>query len=114
MSLFLAKAQRFIVRPAPGWIDLTLSETQQILSNPVQSYKYTAKVANEEGVVVVSDCDYRQALELVTRLTTAHDIDWVLDSGRVVSKGDWTKFFEKSGLADVFSPEMMMQVKLSD
>lgn len=113
MTKFLAKPQRFMIRPAPGWVDLTLLEAQAILASPLQPYKFTPRLEDEGGVVIVSDCDYRQALELVTRLTTAHDIEWVLHSGRLGSRSEWPMFLQKSGVTDVFAAETLRALKVS-
>lgn len=103
MSSYLAKPQRFLIRPAPGWIDETLIEANDILTNPLQSYKFKPVTEVDGGVVVVSECDYRQSLELIARLSTAHDVEWIIHSGRVNSRADWSAFFEKSGVGGLFS-----------
>jgi 23S rRNA G2445 N2-methylase RlmL len=106
MIQHLAKPQRFLVRPAPGWSAVTLTEVQNILQSPVQRYKFSPLVVPEDGQVVVSECDYRQGLEILSRVTTAHDVDWVLHSGRISRRGDWPVFFERSGVAKLWqSPE---------
>ena len=102
MAQFLAKPQRFIVRPAPGWLKLTITEVREILEHPLQSYKFKPTITSEEGVIVVSDCDFRQGMELTARVTTAQDMDWVLASSRVTGRSDWMMFIEKSNLAQVF------------
>ena len=102
MSSYLAKPQRFLVRPAPGWVELTLQDVKTVLFAPTQKYKFQPVAAIEDGMVVVSECDYRQALELVARLTTAHDVEWVIHSGRVSSRGDWKGFFEAAGVGALF------------
>jgi 23S rRNA G2445 N2-methylase RlmL len=102
MAQFLAKPQRFIVRPAPGWLELTITNVRAILEQPLQSYKFQPQVTHEDGLIVLSDCDFRQAMELTTRVTTAQDIDWVLASSRVTGRSEWTAFIDKSGIAEVF------------
>jgi 23S rRNA G2445 N2-methylase RlmL len=103
MSQYLAKPQRFLVRPAPGWTDVTLGEVTAILQGPTQKYKFQPSAQIEEGIVVVQECDYRQALELVARLTTAHDVEWVIHSGRVTSRADWPGFFTKAGVGALWA-----------
>lgn len=113
MSSYLAKPQRFLVRPAPGWVDLTLQDVSAVLDAPTQKYKFKPAAVIEDGIVVVSDCDYRQALELVARLTTAHDVEWVIHSGRVSSRGDWKGFFEASGVGELFKGGVAADTKVS-
>ena len=103
MAKFLAKPQRFIIRPAPGWIKLTITEVLHSLEFPLQSYKFKPIAMVEDGQIVVSECDFRQGMELTARVTTAHDIDWVLASGRVSGRGEWVDWIEKSGLLEVFA-----------
>ncbi len=103
MTQYLAKPQRFLVRPAPGWADITLDEVLTVLKTPTQKYKFQPEAQVEDGVIVVQECDYRQALELVARLTTAHDVEWVIHSGRVSSRADWPGFFQKSGVGELWS-----------
>ena len=113
MSTYLAKPQRFLVRPAPGWKELTLSEVLEILASPLQKFKFEPKAVLEDGLVVISDCDYRQALELIARVTTAHDVDWVIQSGRISSRGDWKPFLEKSGVSKLWNDPLDFTFHLS-
>lgn len=82
---FLARAQRFTVRPAPGWSDVTLEEVQTVLQSPFAQYKFQPAFLNNQtqldgdGNIVVLNCDWRQGMELSSRLTTAHDVQWVVE-----------------------------------
>jgi 23S rRNA G2445 N2-methylase RlmL len=97
---FLAKPQRFIVEPAPGWADVTLDEVREILTAPVQAYKFKPEANLEGSDIVVSGCDFRQAMELVMRVTTAHDVLWVAGSKRVSARSDWSLLVESSGILE--------------
>jgi 23S rRNA G2445 N2-methylase RlmL len=113
LSVFLAKPQRFLVRPAPGWLDVAGKEVREIIRSPVQKYKFAPIVTDEDGLIVVSDCDYRQALEIVCRVTTVHDVEWVIHSGRITARSEWASFFEKSGVGQLWSDVAQQQVKLA-
>jgi 23S rRNA G2445 N2-methylase RlmL len=106
----LAKPQRFIVEPAPGWSDVTQEEVQQIISSPVQKYKFVPDIALENGVIGVSNCDFRQGLELVMRLATAHDVMWVASSKRLTSKGDWESLIDSSKILEVLPKDEAIQI----
>ena len=74
----LATPHVFYVRPAPGWMDFCESEIRAILADPLHRYKFTPLVTAITGVIKVHRCDWRQGLELLLRLTTAHDVEWLL------------------------------------
>jgi 23S rRNA G2445 N2-methylase RlmL len=113
MASPLAKPQRFLIRPAPGWVELTLSELQEILKSPTQSYKFSPSAQIENGIVVLEECDYRQAMEIVARITTAHDVEWVIHSGRVSARSGWIEFFAKSSLGELWDAELKQHIQLS-
>src|SRR4051812_39173076 len=73
-----ARPHVFYVRPAPGWLELLHEEITAVAGSPLQKYKYEPKITLLKGTVKVSRCDWRQGLELLCRLTTAHDIEWLL------------------------------------
>lgn len=73
-----AKPQSFYIRPAPGWLDLLFEEVCLVLKEPLQKYKFEPKVSILKSTVKVHRCDWRQGLELPLRLTTAHDVEWLL------------------------------------
>ncbi|NDC25345.1 MAG: hypothetical protein EBZ49_14625, partial [Proteobacteria bacterium] len=68
----------FYVRPAPGWLYLVHEEVQGILAKPLQKYKFEPKITLLKSTVKISRCDFRQGLELMMRLTCAHDIEWLV------------------------------------
>ena len=82
---FLARAQRFVVRPPPGWADVTLDEVRAVLHTPYSKYKFepvflnNASMLNADGNIEILNCDFRQGMELTTRLMTAHDVQWVVE-----------------------------------
>lgn len=73
-----ARPQVFYVRPAPGWLDLVHEEVLTLVSSPLQKYKFEPKVTRLQSTVKIHRCDWRQGLELLTRLTTAHDVEWLI------------------------------------
>ena len=73
-----ARPHVFYVRPAPGWLELVHEEVQAVLQSPLQKYKYEPKVTLLQSTVKIHRCDWRQGLEVLTRLTTAHDVEWLI------------------------------------
>ncbi len=113
MTRFLAKPQRFIVRPAPGWLDVCKKDVARILESPLQAYKFKPQLEVRQGILSVSECDYRQAMELVLRLSTAHDVEWLLHSGRVTSRDGWSDFLDKANLVDLWKNSTRVKVNLA-
>ena len=117
MSLFLAKPQRFLVRPASGWLDVTKKEVEVILKNPLQKYKFLPEIRSAGGVFTISNCDFRQAMELTLRVSTCYDIEWVLHSGRISTRAGWSDFFYKAKLDRLWShlntPQIQAAVSVS-
>ena len=112
MIAFLAKPQRFIVRPAPGWLDVCHKDVARILESPLQAYKFKPELDVRQGIIAVSECDYRQAMELVLRLATGHDVEWLLHSGRVSSRDGWAEFLDKSKILDLWKNSPRVDVNL--
>ncbi len=73
-----ARPHVFYVRPAPGWLELVLDEVTSIIQSPLQKYKFEPKITLLKSTVKVHRCDWRQGLELLMRLTTAHDVEWLV------------------------------------
>jgi 23S rRNA G2445 N2-methylase RlmL len=112
MIAFLAKPQRFIVRPAPGWLDVCHKDVARILESPLQAYKFKPELDVRQGIIAVSECDYRQAMELVLRLSTGHDVEWLLHSGRVSSRDGWADFLDKSNIVELWKNAAGVKVNL--
>jgi len=112
MISFLAKPQKFVVKPAPGWLDLAQQEVCTILETPLQKYKFSPEVIISGSSILISNCDYRQALELVLRGTLIHDVELILQSGRVTTRAGWHEFFEKSKILDVWPAEKGLNLHL--
>jgi 23S rRNA G2445 N2-methylase RlmL len=102
MVSFLAKPQTCIVTPAPGWSDLVRLEIQEILDNPLQKYKFAPEVQVKDSSILVTNCDYRQVMEVVRRATLIHDVELVLHSSRVITRMGWRDFFLKSKIGEVW------------
>lgn len=68
----------FYIRPAPGWLEILQKEVEAIVSSPLQKYKFEPKVTLLHGTVKLQRCDFRQGLEVLLRMTTAHDVEWML------------------------------------
>ncbi len=73
-----ARPHVFYVRPAPGWLELVHEEVMAVVQTPLQKYKYEPKVTQLQGTIKVHRCDWRQGLEILQRLTTAHDVEWLI------------------------------------
>lgn len=117
MSFFLAKPQRFLVRPASGWLDVARKEVEGILTHPLQKYKFSPELYAADGVFSISNCDFRQAMELVLRVSTCFDVEWVLQSGRVNTRAGWSDFFQKAKLHELWghlsAPKVQVAVSVS-
>ena len=74
----LATPHVFYVRPAPGWLDVCEQEIKDVLAHPLHRYKFEPLVTTLKGVIKIHRCDFRQGLEVLLRLTTAHDVEWLL------------------------------------
>lgn len=73
-----ARPHVFYIRPAPGWLEVLLEEVTGIVETPMQKYKFEPKITLLKGTVKVHRCDWRQGLEILLRLTTAHDVEWMI------------------------------------
>lgn len=73
-----ARPHAFYIRPAPGWLHLLFDEVTALVNTPLQKYKYEPKVTLLKGTVKLHRCDWRQGLEIMLRLTTAHDVEWLV------------------------------------
>lgn len=73
-----ARPHTFYIRPAPGWLYECYREVLQIVESPFQKYKFEPKAQMLKSTVKVSRCDWRQGLEILLRLTTAHDVEWLV------------------------------------
>jgi len=82
---YLSRPSSFLVRPAPGWVDLVAGEFAQFVANPVSRYKFAPELKVEKGVIRASNVDFRQAMEWTMRSLTAHDVEWEAWEGRCTS-----------------------------
>jgi 23S rRNA G2445 N2-methylase RlmL len=73
-----ARPHVFYIRPAPGWLELLHQEVDALVKSPLHKYKYEPKVTLLKGTVKLHRCDWRQGLEIMLRLTTAHDVEWLV------------------------------------
>lgn len=101
-----ARPHVFYVRPAPGWLEVVHDEVTAILRTPFQKYKYEPKITLLKSTVKVHRCDWRQGLELMLRLTTAHDIEWLLiesnsdkweDVDAILARAPWDELLAERG-----------------
>src|SRR4051812_39034415 len=73
-----ARPHAFYIRPAPGWLGMLYGEVTALTKTPMHKYKYDPKVTLLKSTVKLHRCDWRQGLEIMLRLTTAHDVEWLL------------------------------------
>lgn len=73
-----ARPHVFYIRPAPGWLNLLHQEVLAKVTTPLQKYKFEPKVTLLKGTVKLHRCDWRQGLEIMLRLNTAHDVEWMI------------------------------------
>lgn len=84
---------KFIVKPAPGWSQLTCSEVAEILNNPWGKYKFTPHVAlSPTREISLTNVDFRQGMEVTCRLLCAHDVEWIIAKSRCKSRGELHRF----------------------
>lgn len=113
MLPFLAKPQMFVVKPAPGWLDLARHEVGRILNSPLQKYKFSPDIRVMGNSLFIANCDYRQALEIVLRATLVHDVEIILHSGRVTTRAGWQDFFDKTKIKDIWPPAKELPLHLT-
>jgi 23S rRNA G2445 N2-methylase RlmL len=73
-----ARPHVFYIRPAPGWLEIVFDEVTALAQAPLQKYKFEPKITSLKGTVKLHRCDWRQGLEIMLRLTTAHDVEWMI------------------------------------
>lgn len=74
----MASPHVFYVRPAPGWLEVVFEEVTSIVKSPLQKYKFEPKITLLKSTVKIHRCDWRQGLEIMLRLTAAHDVEWLI------------------------------------
>jgi len=99
----LAKPQLFYLRPAPGWIDQLHEEVDFLLREPFQKYKFQARAASIGSSVRIQNCDFRQGLEILYRITCAQDMIWLISEQRCESWDELESFFERLPLHSLFT-----------
>jgi hypothetical protein len=78
--------QRFLLTPAPGWSEIAHDEVKNILCSPwgaAASYPSRPSLemkANQH--LLLSQCNYSQAVEISMRALSLHDIDWIIHERR--------------------------------
>ncbi len=77
-----ARPHAFYIRPAPGWLEEVHEEVLSLLGTPLHKYKFEPKVTPLKGTVKLHRCDWRQGLEVLLRLTAAHDMEWLILESR--------------------------------
>jgi len=107
-----AKPQIFYIRPAPGWLEECFLETQGLLNKPLQKYKFEAKAECLRSIIKVSHCDWRQGLELVFRLTTAHDIEWLIAERPCANWAELERFLSSIDWSELL-PEIEMKAHVT-
>lgn len=114
----LAKPQLFYLRPAPGWIDQLHEEVDSLLREPFQKYKFQARAASIGTSVRIQNCDFRQGLEILYRITCAQDMIWLISEQKCESWDELERFFERLPLRALFTekkPETShLHIKLTE
>jgi hypothetical protein len=83
----------FIVKPAPGWSQLTCLEVAEIFRNPWAKYKYTPNAeVSPTKEITLTNMDFRQGMEVTCRLLCAHDVEWIIAKSRCKSRGELHRF----------------------
>lgn len=94
-ATFLAKPQLFYIRPAPGWISLLEEQVKELITTPFQKYKFTPQVKAIGSSVRIQNADFRQALEILYRVTLAQDMLWLVSEQKCESWSDYELFLKK-------------------
>ena len=103
-----ARPQSIYIRPAPGWLEVCEREVASILKKPFQKYKFEPKLQRLKSTLKVSHCDWRQALECVFRLRSAHDVEWLFvespcrswqELERVLQKSPWDEILPQKDVS---------------
>ncbi len=91
---YLSRPANFVIRPAPGWVDLTGEELTEITAKPFGKYKFVPDFKADKGAIHAANVDFRQALDWCMRLRTAHDVEWLAWEGKCGSWRDLGKACE--------------------
>jgi len=91
---YLSRPANFVIRPAPGWVDLTGGEVTEITAAPFGKYKFVPEFKADKGAIHAANVDFRQALDWCMRLRTAHDVEWLAWEGKCGSWRDLGKACE--------------------
>ncbi|MBC7660809.1 MAG: hypothetical protein H7249_14020 [Chitinophagaceae bacterium] len=88
--------QAHVVRidSGPGWRGILEDEINEVLTSPLQTYKFVPEVRTDDEGLVVHNIDFRQFLELPLRLLTASEILLQLDTKHVGSFGEFESFIQ--------------------
>ena len=108
----LAKPQYIHVEAPPGLMEAALSETKQILSSPLQDYKFTPEISEDEGLIGLENMDYRQGMELCYRSLCARNIWLRIHSAHVGSFGEMQKAFDKISWAYYLPEGCLPQIEV--
>lgn len=109
----LRTPQRFVVRPAPGWSNILAMEIEKILKNPLGKYKFDPiLVETPSKGIKISNCDFRQGMEITCRLLSAHDVEWIVGSAMCKSHGELHRFLRKVPLEAVIKESKKRDVSL--
>lgn len=84
---------KFVVKPAPGWSKTTYLELCSVLKYPWGNYKFKPLVEiSPTKEITLTNCDFRQGMEVTARLLCAHDVEWVINKSRCKSRGELHRF----------------------
>lgn len=87
-----AKPQIIRVDSGPGWRATLEDELKDVLTSPLQSYKFVPELVPMDDGIEIHNLDFRQMLELPLRLLTASEIFWQIDTKHVGSFGEFEAF----------------------
>lgn len=91
---FLAQPQLFYLRPAPGWVEFLKEEVEGLIASPFQKYKFEPRVQAIGASVRIQNCDFRQALEILYRITLAQDMLWLVSEQKCTSWSEYEVFLK--------------------
>lgn len=102
MNKVLRRPHNFIVRPAPGWSKIFSHELDIILRSPSSQYKFSPVVKHHVGrELKIANCDFRQGMEIASRLLSVHDVEWIVATSKCTSHAQLNRFMFSIPLADI-------------
>lgn len=106
------QAHTIRVDSGPGWRTVLEDELREVLTAPLQAYKFVPEIMPDDEGITVSNLDFRQLLELPLRLLTASEILWQIDTKHVGSFGEFEDFIEGINWDFYIQPQQAVKIRV--